>query len=41
MKGKLMALTASLVALVASLSVGTLCLWIFHQPKVPDKLLHR
>jgi cyclic lactone autoinducer peptide len=41
MKGKLMALAAKAVAFVASASAGTLCVLIFHQPKVPDKLIVR
>jgi cyclic lactone autoinducer peptide len=41
MKNRLFALSAKLVEKVASLSVGTLCLVIFHQPKVPVRLIHR
>jgi cyclic lactone autoinducer peptide len=41
MKGKLIAMTAKMVAKVASASAGTLCLAIFHQPKVPQKLIQK
>lgn len=41
MKSKLMKAAASLVSLVASVSAEPLCMFIFHQPKVPDKLANK
>lgn len=41
MKGKFLSVMAKLVSVVASKSAGALCLYIFHQPKVPDKLLNK
>ena len=41
MKGKLLAFSAKLVKLVASISAGPLCVAIFHQPKVPAKLINK
>lgn len=41
MKGMLLAFTTKLVAKVATISAGTLCLFIFHQPKVPQSLINK
>jgi cyclic lactone autoinducer peptide len=41
MKAKLMKVAASLVSLVASLSAEPLCVFVFHQPKVPDRLINK
>lgn len=41
MKSRIMKITASLVSLVASISAEPICIFIFHQPKVPDRLINR
>lgn len=41
MKGKIMSLFAKMVDRIASASAGTLCLVIFHQPKVPARLINK
>lgn len=41
MKGKMMNLAALLVAKVASISAKPLCVFLFHQPKVPSQLINK
>lgn len=41
MKGKILNLAAAVVSGVAVLSVKPLCMFIFHQPKVPSRLINK
>jgi cyclic lactone autoinducer peptide len=41
MKSKLLAFVASMISSAASVSVKPLCIFFFHQPKVPDKLINK